>query len=164
MGQGSNVLLREVGSRDVGEKGEDGGAGMAANHRHVGLGHIEFLVVGDKGVGTDHVQGGDAEESLLVVDSLGLQGLGEDRHSGIHGVGDDQEHGLRAGLGAGVGEALHNAGVDVEEIITSHARLSGHASGDNDHVSAFQGTYDIYADEGINNRISTEGRDLLQLT
>ena len=155
MGQGSNVLLREVGSGHVGQKGQDGGTGVATDHRYVGLGHIKFLVLGNKGVGTDDVQGGDAEEPLLVVDPLGLQGLGEDRHGGVHRVGDDQEHGLRAGLGAGICQALYDAGVDVEEIVTGHAGLSGDTSGDHDNVSTLKSTCDKNPENIVSIRIAS---------
>lgn len=41
-------------------------------------------------------------------------------------------------LGDGSAEPLHDAGVDVEEIIPGHAGLPGHPGGDDDDVGALQ--------------------------
>ncbi len=47
---------------------------------------------------------------------------------------------LGAVLGAGFCQALDNASIDVEQVITSHARLAGHSSRDDNQVRIFQGS------------------------
>lgn len=36
------------------------------------------------------------------------------------------------------GQSLHNTSIDVEQIVTSHARLARHSGGDNDEVASLQ--------------------------
>ena len=38
-------------------------------------------------------------------------------------------------LGDGLSQGLHDAGVDVEQVVTGHARLAGHSSRDDHQVS-----------------------------
>lgn len=46
---------------------------------------------------------------------------------------------MRAEFGDRGAEGLDDAGIDVEEIVTSHARLSWDAGGDDNHVGSLQG-------------------------
>ena len=42
-------------------------------------------------------------------------------------------------LGNGSGQSLDDVGIGVEEIITSHSRLAGNTSGNDDNVNSLQG-------------------------
>lgn len=118
-----------VGDGDTGsslaEERDNGLARVAAND-----GNVEFLGLllannlGDKGLGTDNVEGGDAKEALGVEDVLGLENLGGDGDGRVDGVGDDEDVGLGGDLGGNLDQALDDAGVDVKEVITSHAGLA----------------------------------------
>lgn len=57
----------------------------------------------------------------------------------VDGVGDDEDKGLGAVLGDGLGEVAHDTGVDVEEVVAGHSRLAGDAGGDDDEVAADEG-------------------------
>jgi len=96
-------------------------------------------VARDEGVSAHHVKSGDTEQSLLVIHTSLLQHISEQRDGGVHGVGDDEEHGIGAVLGTRLGDALDNAGVGVEQIVSGHTGLAGHAGGDNNDVAALQG-------------------------
>ena len=78
----------------------------------------------DEGLGADDVEGGDAEQALGVEDVLGLEHLGGDGDGRVDGVGDDQDEGLGGNLGGSLDQALDNASIDIEEIVTGHARLA----------------------------------------
>lgn len=80
--------------------------------------------LGNEGLGTDDVEGGDTKETLGVEDALGLEDLSSDRDGRVDGVGDDEDEGLGGDLGGNLDETLHNASIDVEEIVTSHTRLA----------------------------------------
>jgi len=45
---------------------------------------------------------------------------------------------LRAMLGCSLHQALHDSGIDVEEVVPGHAGLSGDASGDDDQFSSLE--------------------------
>ena len=60
--------------------------------------------------------------------------LGGDGDGRVDGVGDDAEHGLGARLGARSDEVAHDRAVGVEEIVTGHAGLARHASGDHHNL------------------------------
>lgn len=54
-------------------------------------------------------------------------------------------------LGDSSDEGLHNASVDVEEVIAGHAGLAGHACGNDHEVTALQsGAQLSVADEALN--------------
>ena len=67
-----------------------------------------------------------------------LEHLRKDGHRGIYRVGDNQIAGIRRHIGCSLSNSLDDAGVDVEEVITSHAGLAGHTGGDDNHIAALQ--------------------------
>ena len=93
-------------------------------------GDVEVLGVlladdlGNEGLGTDNVECGDTEQLLGVEDTSGLEELGGNGDGGVDRVGDDKDVGLGAVLGDALNEALDDAGVDLEEVVTGHARLA----------------------------------------
>jgi hypothetical protein len=107
------------------DEGQDGLARVATDNgdgQLLGLGLADNL--GNKGLGTDNVEGGDTKEALGVEDLLGLEDLGGDGDGGVDGVGDDEDEGLGGNLGNDLDQALDDASVDVEEVITGHTRLA----------------------------------------
>lgn len=79
---------------------------------------------GDKGGGTDDIEGGDAKELLGVKDVVLLENLGGDWDGGVDGVGDDEDEGLGGELGDAGDQVTDDTGVDLEEIITGHSWLA----------------------------------------
>jgi hypothetical protein len=71
------LLALEVVAR-LRQKGNDSCAGVATNNGDVLAGGVGVLELGDEARGTDDVEGGDTEEALGVVDTLGLEDLGGD--------------------------------------------------------------------------------------
>ena len=139
-----DISLGELRTLHLGEQWEDGGASVTADDRHSRGGGVEALVLGDECVGTDDVEGGDTKEGLGVVHASLLEDLCEDRHGGVDRVGDHEELGLGAVLGARLGEALDDGCVGVEEIITGHSGLAGNASRDDDEVATGQRGADFF--------------------
>lgn len=78
----------------------------------------------DEGLGTDDVEGGNTEELLRVEDTGLFQDLGSDWDGRVDGVGDDEDVSLGGVLCDALDEALDNAGVDLEQVVTGHAGLS----------------------------------------
>ena len=68
---------------------------MTANDWYINSGHIQTLLLGIEGLGTDDIEGGDTEHLALVIHSQALEGLNSNGNSGIDGVGDDVQNGLR---------------------------------------------------------------------
>lgn len=148
------------GGSDLAEERNDGLARVATDD-----GDNELLGValasdlGDEGLGTDNIEGGDAEEALGVEDTLGLEDLGGDGDGRVDGVGDNEDEGLGGDLGGNLDQTLDDTGVDVEEIIAGHARLAcqesqsvsvshtqrcallltGNTSGDDDDIGILEG-------------------------
>jgi hypothetical protein len=56
---------------------------VATNNSDVLAGGVAVLDLGDEARGTDDVEGGDTEEALGVVDTLGLEDLGGDGNGGV---------------------------------------------------------------------------------
>jgi hypothetical protein len=119
VGQGSNISIRELGTLDLGQQGKDGGASMTTNHGNIDS-SLESgvasgpLVLIDKSVCADNIQSGNSEQSAVVVNTLLLQSLGKDWDGRVDGVGDNEEHSVRATLGASLSESLNNGRIGIE--------------------------------------------------
>ena len=133
------VVGGKVGVVALGEEGNDGDTGVAADDGDVLVLGVGVLDLGDEAGGADDVEGGDTEEALGVVDAGLLEDLGDDGDGGVDGVGDDEDVGLGAGLGAGLGKVADDGGVGVEEVVTGHAGLAGDTGGDEDNLGALEG-------------------------
>mmetsp|Transcript_61989 Transcript_61989/g.85515 ORF Transcript_61989/g.85515 Transcript_61989/m.85515 type:complete len:323 (-) Transcript_61989:3-971(-) len=137
--EGVALLVGEADGRlGLRQEGHDGRARVAANHRHLDLRGVVALGATHEGLCAAHIQGGNAEELLGVVHALRLQHLGSDRHRGVDGVRDDQDGRIGAGLGAARDQVLHDAGVDVEQVVARHAGLARHAGRDHHNIAAVQ--------------------------
>jgi len=111
--------------RDLAEKGQNGLAGVTADDRNSELLRVRLAGdLGDECLGTHNVEGGNTKQALGVEDTLGLQDLGRDGHGGVDWVGDDEDERLGGDLGGDLNEALDDTSVDVEEVVTAHARLA----------------------------------------
>jgi hypothetical protein len=107
------------------EERDDGLSRVTSNDGNGGVGGGLLAADGsNEGLGTDNIEGGDTEELLGVKHASALEDLGGNGDSRVDRVGDDQKEGLRGILGDTLDEALHNAGVDLEQIVTGHARLA----------------------------------------
>ena len=71
-----------------------------------------------------HVKSGDAEQLLGVEDAGGFEDLGRDGNGAVDGVGDDEDVGVGAVGGDAFDEVADDAGVDLEEVVTGHARFA----------------------------------------
>lgn len=79
---------------------------------------------GNEGLSTDDIEGGDTEELLGVKDTGLLENFGGDGNRGVDRVGNDEDEGLGSVLGNALDKTLDNASVDLEEVVTGHARLA----------------------------------------
>lgn len=128
----------QVGVVALAEERDDGDTGVATNDGDLLVNGVGALDLADEAASTDDIEGGDTEETLGVVDATGLVNLGADGDGRVDGVGDDEQVGLGARLGAGLGEVADNGGVGVEEIVTGHTGLAGDTGGDDDDVAALE--------------------------
>ena len=76
-------LALNAGVVGLGEERDDGDAGVATDDRDELLRGIGVLNLGDEARSTDDVKGGDTEDALGVVDTLGLEDLGDDGDGGV---------------------------------------------------------------------------------
>jgi hypothetical protein len=79
---------------------------------------------GNEGLGSHNIKGGDTKELLGVEDVVALKHLGGNGDGRVHRVGDDEDVGLGGILSNALDEGLYDASVDLEEIVTGHARLA----------------------------------------
>ena len=91
--------------------------------------------------GEEPAEAGRVEDAGHADDLVARQaaGLLERPDHGVERVGDaDDECVRRVLLDAGA-DGFHDLEVDAEEVVAAHARLAGHARGDDDHVGAGDG-------------------------
>lgn len=126
VGEGVELVLGNVDSRlGLAEERDNGLARVATNDGDDGLGRVLLASDAlDEGLGANNVEGGDTEELLGVEDAGLLEDLSGNGDGAVHGVGDDEDEGLGAVLGDTLDQALDDAGVDLEEVVTGHARLA----------------------------------------
>lgn len=129
----------QLGVVALAEERDDGDTGVATDNGDVLVSGIGTLELRDEAGSTDDVEGGDTKEALGVVDTAGLEDLGDDGDGGVDRVGDDEDVGLGGGLGGGLGEVTDDGGVGVEEVVARHAGLAGNTGGDQDDLGALEG-------------------------
>jgi hypothetical protein len=123
----------------LGEKGNNGDTRVSSNDGNLLVGGVGVLDLRDEAGSTDDVEGGDTEEALGVVDTLGLEDLGGDGDGRVDGVGDDEDVGVGGVLSSGLGQVADNGGVGVEQVVTGHTGLTGNTSGDEDDLGSLKG-------------------------
>jgi hypothetical protein len=107
------------------EQRNDGLAGVTTNDGNVEVcGVLLASDLSNEGLGADNVEGGNTEKLLGVEDARGLEDLGGNGNCGVDGVGNDKDVCLGAVLGNALDEALDDAGVDLEQVVTGHTRLA----------------------------------------
>jgi hypothetical protein len=135
------LVVGDAGGRsNLAEEGNNGLARVTADNGDSEI--LGLCLAGDlcdKGLGTDNVEGGDTEQLLGVENLLGLEHLGGDGDCRVDRVGDDKDEGVGGDLSSGLDQALDNAGVDLEEVVSGHAGLAGNAGRDDDDVGILEG-------------------------
>ena len=107
------------------EEGNNGLARVTTHNGDLGLGGVLLArVFLDEGLSADNVEGGHTEEALRVKDASGFEHLSGNRDGRVDGVGDDQNESLGGELGNALDEIADNAGVNLEQVITGHARFA----------------------------------------
>lgn len=86
-----------------------------------------------------NVKRSHTEELLWVENAVLPQHFRDDRHSRVYGVRDNQDERLGARCCDACCEIADDTRVDLEEIVTRHARLTWHAGRDDDEVSILEG-------------------------
>ncbi len=130
---GAFLGLGDGRSGDLGDDGNDGGVGVAADDGDPTDGEGVASLVDEAG-GAHAVEGGDAKELVLVINAELLEDFSSDGNSGVDGVGDDAEDSVRRLLGASANGIEGDGSVELEEIVTSHARLAGNTGNDDENV------------------------------
>jgi hypothetical protein len=103
------------------------------------LSGVGLLNLRNESRGSDDVKGGDTEDLLGVVDTLGLEDLSNNGDGGVDGVGDNENLGLGGKVSNTLGKIADNGGVGVEQIVTGHTGLSGDTGGDDDNLNTLKG-------------------------
>lgn len=120
------------------EEWDDGDARVASHNSDVLIDWVGVLNLGDKSGSADDIESGDTEETLWVVDSLGLEDLCDDWDGRVDWVGDDKDVGVWCRLCGCFGEVAHDGGVGVEEIVTGHAWFAWDTGWDEDDFCALE--------------------------
>lgn len=113
------------GRRSFAEERDNGLARVATDDGDLGLGGVLLAseLLGE-GLSTNHIEGGDTEETSGVEDTGGLEDLGGNGDGGVDRVGDDQYESLGAELGNALDQIADDASVDLEKVITRHTGLA----------------------------------------
>lgn len=137
--KGIESLAGDVGVTRLGDQRNNSVTRVTTDNGDSLLSGVSGLDLRDEAGSTDDVKGGDTEKLLGVVDTLGLEDLSNNGDSGVDGVGDDENLGLRRELSNSLGEITDNGGIGVEKIITGHAGLSGDTSGNDNNLGTREG-------------------------
>ncbi|GER38573.1 RWP-RK domain-containing protein, partial [Striga asiatica] len=129
------------------KQGQNRNSGVPPDNRHVHINQLQALLLGNERVRSDHVECRHAEKPLRVH-------LGCDRDGRVDRVADDVDERVGTGVGHGLDEALHDVGVDVEEVVARHPRLARDAGRNHDDVGVFQAVGEL----GSSGEVSDGGR------
>lgn len=84
------LALDALAVRGLGEKRDNRRAGVTTDDRHPTLVGVRASDLREEASRTDNVEGGDTENPARVIYTGLLENLGDDRDSGVDGVGDDE--------------------------------------------------------------------------
>jgi len=132
------LLVEADGRGGLGDDWDDGDASVATDDWYVLVGYVVAGFLGDEGLGSHDVEGGDAKDLVLVVGADLLVDLGGNWDGRVNWVGDDTDPSLWAVLGASLGQRGDDSGVGVKEIVSGHAWLSWHTGWDDNQVNVLQ--------------------------
>ena len=138
LGDGGHVELGNEVVGELAEQGNDGRSSVSTNDGDVALSGLHVEGLSDELASADAVELSHAHNLARIMDAHLLEGLREDRNSGVHGVANHEDAGLGASSGASLGEVHGNTSVGVEQIVSGHTGLSGHTSGDDHNIGAIE--------------------------
>ena len=84
------LALDALAVRGLGEKRDNRRAGVTTDDCHPALVGVRASDLREEAGRTDNVEGGDTENPARVIYTGLLENLGDDRDSGVDGVGDDE--------------------------------------------------------------------------
>lgn len=138
LGDGGHVELGNEVVGELAEQGNDGRSSVSTNDGDVALSGLHVEGLSDELASADAVELSHTHNLARIMDARLLEGLREDRNSGVHGVANHEDAGLGASSGASLGEVHGNTSVGVEQIVSGHTGLSGHTSGDDHNIGAIE--------------------------
>ena len=71
---------------------------------------------------------------ILLVSTYLLEYFRGNWHHGVNRVCDDGHDSFRGVLRDALGKVAHDGRIHVEQVISGHTRLAGHASGNHHHI------------------------------
>lgn len=108
------LLARDILTlRSLAEDRDNGDTRVTTDDGDVDVLGVGVLDLTQESGGSDDIEGGNTEQSLLVKDTGLLENLGEDGDGRVDGVGDDENVGLGGVLGNCLGEVPDDRGVGV---------------------------------------------------
>eukprot|EP00405_Crypthecodinium_cohnii_P063698 CAMPEP_0195006314 /NCGR_PEP_ID=MMETSP0326_2-20130528/6570_1 /TAXON_ID=2866 ORGANISM="Crypthecodinium cohnii, Strain Seligo" /NCGR_SAMPLE_ID=MMETSP0326_2 /ASSEMBLY_ACC=CAM_ASM_000348 /LENGTH=114 /DNA_ID=CAMNT_0040013001 /DNA_START=309 /DNA_END=650 /DNA_ORIENTATION=- len=110
---------------------------MATDDRHMDVAGLDASDLMDELVGSNHIQSSDAND-LLGVKPVSPVDLAHGRHHRVHRIHDQSDHSAWAELCAGLHQVLGDAEIDLQEVRSVHARLSGNSSRNQDQIGAHE--------------------------
>ena len=131
---GGEVALRVR----LAQKRQNRNASVATDDGNVDVVNVQPLGFCDERVRANDVERRDAENLLRIVASSLLEHLARDRDRGVHRVGDDVDQRVRARFGARDAQVANDAGVNREQIVSRHARLTRNARGNNHQIGTLE--------------------------
>ena len=111
---------------------------MSTDHRNVAIARAHTKSLANEFASTYRIQFSNSHNLTRIMNSHLLESLRENRNCRVHRVANHQNTSLRAGSGASLGEIHSNSSISVEQIITSHTRLSGDSSRDDHNIRTVQ--------------------------
>jgi hypothetical protein len=129
--------------------GNDGNTRVSTDDGNVGFSGEGTGNGGEEGGGSNDVEGGDSEETFGVIDTSVLEDFSANGNGGVDRVGNYTNSSFGGEFGGGNGKVTNDGSVGVEEIITSHSRLAGYTSGDNDDVGVSESVLESIVLESV---------------
>ena len=105
---------------------------MSTHDNNVLILRVGILDLAHEAGSTHDIESRNTEQTLGVVDSLGLEDLSDDWDGAVDWIRDDEDVGVWGRLSGCLCEVADDGGVGVEQVVAGHAWLAGNTSG-NEH-------------------------------
>ena len=125
-------VTNEIGVRRLREQRHDRHARVSTHDNNVLILRVGILDLAHEAGSTHDIESRNTEQTLGVVDSLGLEDLSDDWDGAVDWIRDDEDVGVWGRLSGCLCEVADDGGVGVEQVVAGHAWLAGNTSG-NEH-------------------------------
>uniref|UniRef100_A0A2P2KXE3 Uncharacterized protein MANES_14G078500 n=1 Tax=Rhizophora mucronata TaxID=61149 RepID=A0A2P2KXE3_RHIMU len=110
---------------------------MPSHNRDIHINEIEILLLSNKCVCPHNIKRSNTKELLRIINTLLLQDFSSNWHRRVDWITDNVDESIRAVISNSLYQGHDYVGINAEQIITGHTRLSWNSSRYDNNIYTF---------------------------